>query len=316
MDHRWDEHVRRDHATRREHERYDVSVVPRDPDVERRDRRILEERRHRVQRSPWEIGVEHYDQRDLYTRNARIDDGGYGLGPRVHPEEGSYAYVRADHDEPDADEPIVERWPNVHGRPFYQREAWPWIRYEDEAREAHDRRSREEARHEHEARHEDRARREDEARHEHEARTAPSHERGSRHEDGARREGSTLATVARRGGLGGPLDALHRWRTRLQGLVAGAWWGRRNEVERTDVVLRRDAYEALWRHRELDASDIEVFVVRGDVTLTGTVPDRPSKRLAESVIEPCRGVRKVHNRLRVRRDDPRAPFAMGLRAYD
>lgn len=268
MDHRWDEHVRRDHATRREHERYDVDVASTDPDVERRDRRALEEaRRPRVQRSPWDIGAEHYDQRDLYTRNARIDDGGYGLGPDFHPEEGSYAYVRREHDDPDAELPVVERWPSVHGRPFYAREAWPWIRYEDEIRdrEARDRR-----------RHGD----------EHPAR---------------RREGW--------------FDALRRWRDRLQGLVAGIGRGRGIDAERTDVVLRRDAYEALWRHRELDASDIEVFVVRGDVTLTGAVKDRPSKRLAESVVEPCRGVRKVHNRLRVRPDEPRTPFAMGLR-YD
>ncbi len=45
-----------------------------------------------MNKSPWQIGASHWDQRDLYTQNARTDDGGYGLGPAVHPEEGSYAY--------------------------------------------------------------------------------------------------------------------------------------------------------------------------------------------------------------------------------
>lgn len=272
MDHRWDEDVRREHATRREHERYDVSPPSLDPDVERRDQLALDQARARgprPQRSPWDIGAEHYDQRDLYTRNARVDDGGYGRGPDFHPEVGSYAYVRREHDAPDGDQPAIERWPSVHGRSFYAREAWPWIRYEEEAGERL---------------------------------TPPRRE----DEDHGREDERRVRWR----------DELRRWRTSVRALVANVWRGRPSDVERTDVVLRRDAYEALWRHRELDASDIEVFVVRGDVTLAGTVRDHPSKRLAERVVEPCRGVRKVHNRLRVRRDDPRAPFAMGLRAYD
>ena len=48
----------------------------------------------RTNMSPWEIGQRHWDQKDLYTTNARTDAAGYGLGPSVHPEEGSFAYVR------------------------------------------------------------------------------------------------------------------------------------------------------------------------------------------------------------------------------
>lgn len=65
-----------------------------------------------VNKSPWEIGASHWDQRDLYTQNARTDDGGYGLGPAIHPEEGSYAYHRGqgtadEHDE----DPAHVAWP-------------------------------------------------------------------------------------------------------------------------------------------------------------------------------------------------------------
>ncbi len=65
-----------------------------------------------VNRSPWEIGASHWNQRDLYTQNARTDDGGYGLGPAVHPEEGSYAYPRGEGapDEHDED-PAHVAWP-------------------------------------------------------------------------------------------------------------------------------------------------------------------------------------------------------------
>lgn len=72
--------------------------------------------------SPWEIGSAHWDQRDLYTKNARIDDEGYGVGPRVHPELGSYAYTR--------EEGHTADLPQESPEELYAREAWPWKNYE------------------------------------------------------------------------------------------------------------------------------------------------------------------------------------------
>jgi osmotically-inducible protein OsmY len=57
--------------------------------------------------------------------------------------------------------------------------------------------------------------------------------------------------------------------------------------------------EALARDGELDASEIEVSVERGEVTLNGTVPNRWSKRLAEDLTQDLPGVKQLHNRLRV-----------------
>jgi hypothetical protein len=68
---------------------------------------------------------------------------------------------------------------------------------------------------------------------------------------------------------------------------------------RSDERIREDASDRLEQHGEIDASEIEVRVANGEVTLEGTVEDRRTKRLAEDIIETCPGVKQVHNRIRV-----------------
>ncbi len=63
--------------------------------------------------------------------------------------------------------------------------------------------------------------------------------------------------------------------------------------------IRDQVCERLMRHPEIDASDIEVTVDGGEVTLTGGVDSRRTKRLAEDVAEEAPGVTDVHNRLRI-----------------
>jgi hypothetical protein len=42
----------------------------------------------------------------------------------------------------------------------------------------------------------------------------------------------------------------------------------------------------------------------GEVTLTGTVPSRRQKRLADDVADSVRGVKDVHNQLKVKTEPP------------
>jgi osmotically-inducible protein OsmY len=69
--------------------------------------------------------------------------------------------------------------------------------------------------------------------------------------------------------------------------------------QRSDDRIREDINERLTDHPDIDASEIDVQVKNGEVTLTGAVDERYVKRLAEDVAENVTGVREVHNQLRV-----------------
>jgi hypothetical protein len=69
---------------------------------------------------------------------------------------------------------------------------------------------------------------------------------------------------------------------------------------RSDARIEEEVHEALMRHHEIDATDIDVRVENGAVTLTGHVEDRRTRRLAEEVVEQLPGVRDVDNQLRAR----------------
>jgi hypothetical protein len=70
---------------------------------------------------------------------------------------------------------------------------------------------------------------------------------------------------------------------------------------RSDDRIKEDVCEKLWWSPEVDATEIEVTVKGGDVSLGGKVPDRRSKRLAEDLAESVTGVKDVSNGLRVER---------------
>jgi hypothetical protein len=69
--------------------------------------------------------------------------------------------------------------------------------------------------------------------------------------------------------------------------------------QRTDDRVREDVCERLTHDPWIDASDVEVTVRAGEVTLSGSVRDRADKRHAEDIAERAFGVREVHNNLRV-----------------
>jgi len=72
--------------------------------------------------------------------------------------------------------------------------------------------------------------------------------------------------------------------------------------QRSDERLREMICESLEQDDQVDASQIEVTVKSGEVTLTGTVPDRRTKREAEECACTVSGVHDVQNQLRVKDD--------------
>jgi osmotically-inducible protein OsmY len=83
-----------------------------------------------------------------------------------------------------------------------------------------------------------------------------------------------------------------------------SWNEQRNRwpksYKRSDERIKDDIHEELIRHGRIDASDVEVQVKDGEVTLTGQVSSRQDKRVAEELAEKVLGVHDVQNQLRVR----------------
>ena len=78
---------------------------------------------------------------------------------------------------------------------------------------------------------------------------------------------------------------------------------------RSDARISEDAHDRLTEDARLDASDIEVKVEDGEVTLDGAVRSRPDKHRAEAICEDISGVTHVQNNLRVSRPDESSSFA-------
>ncbi len=71
---------------------------------------------------------------------------------------------------------------------------------------------------------------------------------------------------------------------------------------RSDERIRDEICERLMQHPDIDATDIEVQVQNGEVTLTGSAR-RHCKRMAEDLAEIISGVKDVRNEIRARRDE-------------
>ena len=68
---------------------------------------------------------------------------------------------------------------------------------------------------------------------------------------------------------------------------------------RSDERIREDVCDRLTDDPYVDATNIEVAVADGEVTLSGFVDRRGDKRRAEDIADNVSGVRDVNNRLRV-----------------
>jgi osmotically-inducible protein OsmY len=74
--------------------------------------------------------------------------------------------------------------------------------------------------------------------------------------------------------------------------------------QRSDERIREDINDRLTDDAYIDASDIEVIVNNGMITLTGRVDSREDKRRAEDIAESVSGVTDVSNQLRVGQSIP------------
>lgn len=72
---------------------------------------------------------------------------------------------------------------------------------------------------------------------------------------------------------------------------------------RSDERIMEDVCDRLAS--EVDASEVEVVVLKGEVTLTGTIADRHLKFQIEHLADQVMGVTEVHNQLRVKREGTR-----------
>jgi osmotically-inducible protein OsmY len=88
-------------------------------------------------------------------------------------------------------------------------------------------------------------------------------------------------------------------------LTPGPYTGRgpsgyRRNAER----IKEDVCERLESHGDVDAQNIQVEAdEQGEITLTGHVKSRREKRLADDIAESVRGVKDVHNQLRIRSEE-------------
>jgi osmotically-inducible protein OsmY len=89
-----------------------------------------------------------------------------------------------------------------------------------------------------------------------------------------------------RGNQYGPNEGPHRGR------------GPKN-YQRSDERIREEIIDRLTDDPDVDASEIEVEVKSGEITLMGMVDERNSKRRAEDIAESVSGVTQVENRLKV-----------------
>lgn len=117
---------------------------------------------------------------------------------------------------------------------------------------------------------------------------------------GARQEARGDVRRREMGGGRGVREVVRHPGSFVRRMVSGLFRGRGPKSwMRSDTRIHDQVCELLAEHPEIDATDIEVQVKDGGVTLTGLVPDRRTKRLADEALDEVMGVQDVHNRLKV-----------------
>ena len=107
-----------------------------------------------------------------------------------------------------------------------------------------------------------------------------------------------------------PYNAPAHWHAQEEWMRPGPYTGYGPKgYRRSDERIHEEVCDRLTQHAGIDASEVELEVQDGEVTVSGTVQDRRMKRLVEANIERISGVVDVHNRLRLRREPTREELA-------
>lgn len=142
------------------------------------------------------------------------------------------------------------------------------------------------------------------------ARYAREMNRGEAFEDRAREAGEFFRRTGRR---------VANWFSDVAG--EGAEMGRYEDrgarglgpkgYKRSDERISEDIHERLTDDAWLDAREVSVAVLNGEVTLAGSVASREARRRAERIVEDVSGVTHVQNNLRANSDGPAAARTEG-----
>jgi osmotically-inducible protein OsmY len=71
--------------------------------------------------------------------------------------------------------------------------------------------------------------------------------------------------------------------------------------KRSDERIKEDICERLWRSDNVDSSEVTITVKEGEVTLSGTVPERWMRHEIENIVDDSMGVKEIDNSIRIRR---------------
>lgn len=96
-----------------------------------------------------------------------------------------------------------------------------------------------------------------------------------------------------------PYDSEVRSPEQMLGLGESHWGKGPKGYQKNDERLKEEVSEKLTQDHSVDASEIEIQVQGGEVTLSGSVKDRQQKRRAEDCVEEVSGVKHVNNQLRI-----------------
>ncbi|XGC81586.1 BON domain-containing protein [Bdellovibrio bacteriovorus] len=108
-------------------------------------------------------------------------------------------------------------------------------------------------------------------------------------------------------------DGSLRFSGQRTGLRSFAGKGPKN-YQRSDERIYEEICEILTLDPDVDASDIEVEVRNGEVTLSGTTETKSLARYVENSIEHVTGIKNILNRIKAGEKDPdRARISHSLR---